>query len=347
MRPLRITDASSVIGLQQEIQRSEESRYDHRLHGVLLVAQGMTCPEVARLLGDAPRSVEYWVHHFERQGLGGLVEGERSGRPSRLNQQQIKEINHVLRAKPSDAGMRVNLWDGKTLSAWINKTYGIQLGVRQCQRLFRQFEFRLRKPRPLLAKSDPGRQKKHKKKLRKLMKDDSFDLWALDEVHFQQQGSRCRMWVPPETKDPVVYHHPTRKSVGYFAAVRLRDGLFLFRRETGRFNGESFWEFLKVFKEASAVGGRRVLAISDNAQYHRSKLHLNWRLEQAPEFGLDFLPPYSPELNPIERVWKLTRRLCLHNRYFAFLDSVVDAVETQFADWTKPNDVLRRLCAII
>src|SRR5215472_10795662 len=169
---------------------------------------------------------------------------------------------------------------------------------------------------------------------------------ALDEVHFQQQGSRCRMWVPPETKDPVVYHHPTRKSVGYFAAVRLRDGLFLFRRETGRFNGESFWEFLKVFKEASAVGGRRVLAISDNAQYHRSKLHLNWRLEQTPGFGLDFLPPYSPELNPIERVWKLTRRLCLHNRYFAFLEGVVTAVETQFGERTKPNDALRRLCAI-
>jgi hypothetical protein len=130
------------------------------------------------------------------------------------------------------------------------------------------------------------------------MKDDTVDLWALDEVHFQQQGSRCRMWVPPETKDPVVYHQPTRKSVGYFAAVRLRDGEFLYRRETGRFNGDSFWEFLKVFKEASTVDGRRVLAISDNAQYHRSRLHLDWRVQQAPKFGLDFLPPYSPELNP-------------------------------------------------
>src|SRR5262249_50083746 len=155
------------------------------------------------------------------------------------------------------------------------------------------------------------------------MTDDVVDLWALDEVHFQQQGSRCRMWVPPETRDPVVYHQPTRKSVGYFAAVRLRDGEFLFRRESGRFNGESFWEFLKVFRAASAVAGRRVVAISDNAQYHRSKLHLEWRVQQVPDFGLDFLPPYSPELNPIERVWKLTRRLCLHNRYFAFLDSVV------------------------
>jgi hypothetical protein len=135
------------------------------------------------------------------------------------------------------------------------------------------------------------------------MKDDTVDLWALDEVHFQQQGSRCRMWVPPETRDPVVYHHPTRKSVGYFAAVRLRDGEFLFRRESGRFNGESFWEFLKVFRAASAVTGRRVVAISDNAQYHRSKLHLQWRVQQVPNFDLDFLPPYSPELNPIERVY--------------------------------------------
>ena len=109
---------------------------------------------------------------------------------------------------------------------------------------------------------------------------------------------------------------------------------------------ESFWEFLKVFQQASRVAGRRVVAISDNAQYHRSKLHLPWRQQQAPQFGLDFLPPYSPDLNPIERVWKLTRRLCLHNRYFGFLDGLAEAVENQFADWIKPNETLRRLCAI-
>src|SRR5213080_1425992 len=117
MRPLQVADAETIVlGLQDEIRRSEESRYDHRLHGVLLVAQGMTCPEVARLLGDAPRSVEYWFHRFDQQGLAGLTEGERSGRPSRLNEKQVKEINRVLRAKPTDAGMPVNLWHGKTLS---------------------------------------------------------------------------------------------------------------------------------------------------------------------------------------------------------------------------------------
>jgi transposase len=92
MRPLQIADAETmVLGLQDEIRRSEESRYDHRLHGVLLVAQGMSCPEVGRLLGDAPRSVEYWVRRFEAKGLAGLSEGQRSGRPRRLSETSFRK----------------------------------------------------------------------------------------------------------------------------------------------------------------------------------------------------------------------------------------------------------------
>ena len=106
MRALTIADsATMILGLQDEIRRSEESRYDHRLHGVLLVAQGMTCPEVGKLLGDAPRSVEYWVRGFERSGLAGLREGERSGRPSRLNEKQLREINSALLRMPRDMGL--------------------------------------------------------------------------------------------------------------------------------------------------------------------------------------------------------------------------------------------------
>jgi len=140
-----------ILVLQQEIQRSEESRYDHRLHGVLLVAQGMTCPEVAGLLGDSPRTVEYWVHHFQHLGLAGLQEHQRSGRPARLSAPQLAAINRALRRIPSDSGMTANLWDGKTLSAWIEKQFQVQLGTRQCQRLFRHLDFRLRKPRPQIA----------------------------------------------------------------------------------------------------------------------------------------------------------------------------------------------------
>jgi transposase len=164
MRPLSIADAANVVlGLQDEIRRSEESRYDHRLHGVLLVAQGMTCPEVGRVLGDAPRTVEYWVRRFESRGLAGLQEGERTGRPRRLDKRQLAEVGRVLRASPRDAGMETNNWDGKTLSAWIERRYGETLGVRQCQRLFRQLGFRLRKPRPELASADPKLKRTAKK----------------------------------------------------------------------------------------------------------------------------------------------------------------------------------------
>lgn len=166
MKPLTITEPIPIImGLQDEIRRSSESRYDHRLHGVLLVAHGMTCGEVARLLGDAPRTVEYWVHRFEEKGLSGLTEGDREGRPKRLSDDQLAEIGLVLRQPPIDAGMESNLWDGKTLSAYISGRYGLQLGTRQCQRLFRQLDFRLRKPRPILAHADPERQEAHKKTL--------------------------------------------------------------------------------------------------------------------------------------------------------------------------------------
>ena len=145
----------------------------------------------------------------------------------------------------------------------------------------------------------------------------------------------------------MIYHHPTRKSVGYFAAVRLRDGLLFVCRETDDSTGSRFSSFFRHFlQQTSAVDGRRIVAISDNAAYHRATLHKAWREKQSPLFELDFLPPYSPQLNPIERVWKLTRRLCLHNRYFGFLDGVVEAVEEQFAEWAKSNETLRRICAI-
>jgi len=172
------------------------------------------------------------------------------------------------------------------------------------------------------------------------------DLWAVDEVHFQQHGSRARLWVPPEMDDPVVLHHPTRKSVGYFGAVRLRDGKFLFQRESSRFDAMTTWNFLRQLRARSGRSGRRVVVIIDNAKYHHARMYANWRAEQEPEFAMSYLPPYSPALNPIERVWKLTRRLCLHNRYFPKLELVIETVEERFALWDGPNESLRKLCTV-
>jgi transposase len=164
MKALTISDKESmVMALQDEIRRNEAARYDHRLHGVLLVAQGMTCPQVAAHLGDSPRTVVNWVQRFEARGFAGLLDGERTGRPSRLNSVQLAVVDEALRRSPLDFGLQSSLWDGPTLSAFIKRQYSIELKARQCQRLFRQLGFRLRKPRPQVAKADPVAHAAHKK----------------------------------------------------------------------------------------------------------------------------------------------------------------------------------------
>lgn len=65
------------------------------------------------------------------------------------------------------------------------------------------------------------------KKLRRLAAEEAFDLWFEDECHFQQHGTRCVMWIPPEEIDPVLLHAPTRRSTAVFGAVCPADGRLL------------------------------------------------------------------------------------------------------------------------
>jgi hypothetical protein len=99
-------------------------------------------------------------------------------------------------------------------------------------------------------------------------------------------------------------------------------------------------------KGLSVRSGQNKIVIADNTRYHHARLRKGWRDDHRKDFMLDYLPSYSPELNPIERVWKLTRRQCIPNRYFPALEAVVAAVETQFGYWANGNEILSRLCAI-
>jgi transposase len=132
MRHLAIRDPAIVLGRRDEIRRSDDSRYDHRLHGLLLVAQGMSCRKVAGLLGNSPRIVPYWVMRFEADGRRGITEGERQGRPARLTKAHQAAISKILRGTPEHVGLAGVLWDGKTLSAYLEREYKVKLGVRQC-----------------------------------------------------------------------------------------------------------------------------------------------------------------------------------------------------------------------
>jgi transposase len=157
-------------GITFEIQRyfenNEEARFIHRLHGVLLFAnkEDESCDSIGALFGNSPRTVSNWIRKVNETGdIESLRSKPQSGRPPRLNQIQKEELKEVLQKSPEKSGMPCNLWDGKSLSAYIEEHYGIGLKVRACQRLFHELGFSLKRPRPVVARANEEKKTEAKK----------------------------------------------------------------------------------------------------------------------------------------------------------------------------------------
>jgi len=164
MKQLTIDDSELMtIAIQQEIQRSDESRYDHKLHGVLLIANGYDSYQIGNMFNQSSTTIQRWVRKFNESGFSGLRDCERSGRPKSLSEKQWVQLGYDLRRSPSDFKFSQTFWDGKLMSMHLKKHYSIILGTRQCQRIFNKFGFRLRKPRPVIAQGDPQAQEALKK----------------------------------------------------------------------------------------------------------------------------------------------------------------------------------------
>ena len=118
------------------------------------------------------------------------------------------------------------------------------------------------------------------------------------------------------------------------------------------FNYETVIQSLRDFLEAKPCSeGKKYCIIMDNAPWHKKAIRLIWT-EAHEEYAdirekLEYLslPPYSPDLNPIEQVWRKTRREKTHNRYFSSLMKLVDTLGEFFAQFFQPNDQLRSLCS--
>ncbi|MCL4341034.1 MAG: transposase [Candidatus Thermoplasmatota archaeon] len=108
------------------------------------------------------------------------------------------------------------------------------------------------------------------------------------------------------------------------------------------FNAITFKRFLTVLKKRG--NEKRMQIILDNARYHHAKLLTQWLEDQKQFMFFDFLPPYSPKLNPIKRVWKLLKKLRLHNQYFHGLKGVIKVVVKRFLPWCEENGILKTLC---
>ena len=139
MRKLEISNPDETrLALLEQMASSEESRFNHRMHGILLVISGQSCQQVAELFGEDRRTVQRWVKRYETDGLDGLKEGGHPGRPAALGKQQWEQLVKEYKSSyPRGPGRRIPNWDGKYLAAHLLQNYEVELGIRQCQRIIK------------------------------------------------------------------------------------------------------------------------------------------------------------------------------------------------------------------
>lgn len=118
---------------------ADDADYIIKIIAVKSVASGNKVSNVAELLAVSKVAVTGWVKTADEEGIDALRPKQRRGKQPKLNVEQLKAIDKVLQSDPKELGYRV--WDGPTLSSHIKATYGIDLGVRQCQRLFHKLGF--------------------------------------------------------------------------------------------------------------------------------------------------------------------------------------------------------------
>lgn len=113
---------------------------------------------------------------------------------------------------------------------------------------------------------------------------------------------------------PQVKSAPTQEKVAFSGFINPVTGE-LITNECDTFNYETIMESVKSFAEYVS-DDKKILIVLDNASWHKKAVRLMRENDDYPRIEFIFLPPYSPELNPIERVWRITRRERTHNRFF-------------------------------
>lgn len=124
--------------IRDEFRRSDEARYIHRLHGVLLVLLGLSTVKAGQLLGDPQRTVAHWTNQFKKHGLKGLEQGK-TGPPETLSPAQKKALMNALAKSPRDAGLDADVWTNRIVLSFLHKRYGIEFNIRNCTRLLKAY----------------------------------------------------------------------------------------------------------------------------------------------------------------------------------------------------------------
>jgi len=149
-----------VVRLRQEAEADGARRVARRLHAVQLNLDGHTSAEIAHVLAVHRANVSLWLRHWEEEGLDGLLEGHRPGRPAGLAVSQQERLSVIVRAGSLAYGFRSGVWTAPMIGEVIRQEFGVRYHPGHVRKLLYGLGFSVQRPKKLLARADPVAQQR-------------------------------------------------------------------------------------------------------------------------------------------------------------------------------------------
>lgn len=263
-----------------------------RMHAIRALLLGVDDDTVAALSQVSRRTMNRWVGRFNRAGIDGLIERSRSGRPRKISTEQSKRYRQLIE-QPQLAGR--THWTAKKFHGYLRHELEHEMGYSTVLRWLHEMDFRLKVPQPWPDRQDDAARQAFVERLRQWLTDEGIELWYLDEMGVEGDPRPRRRWAQKGVKVRVTKNGDhIRMNVTGMVCPRKGEFYALEYTHTDR---EVFQSFLDNANADVELLRPRHLLILDNASWHKSS-SIRWG-----RFDPVFLPAYSPDLNPIERLW--------------------------------------------
>lgn len=315
-----MTDAYARAERQGDINKMK------KLSSLLLLSEGVAVSSIACSLGVTVQAVYSWLKKYMVSGLRGLKSGKSPGRPSKLTKSQRQRLAKQLDAGPLKNGFLGNCWRTPMIQHLINKLFGVFYNVRYISQLLGAMNFSYQKAGFSADKADRQERTDWLENRWPAILAQATEKKALllfgDESSFPQWGTLTYTWAR-KGHQPKVLTCGKRKCYKVFGFIDYFTGRFFSKGHHGQLNSESYITFLK---EVMKKTRKNIVLIHDGAPYHRSAAVREFLAKHEHRITAHKLPSYSPDFNPIEKLWKKIKEKGTHLVYFPTFDSLVKKV---------------------
>ncbi|EFS4621764.1 IS630 family transposase [Salmonella enterica] len=286
--------------MRKEAQQTYDKNHARRLIAMLMLHQGMTVTDVARLLCAARSSVGRWINWFTLHG----VEGLKSLRPGRAPRWPVADILQLLpllvQRSPKDFGWLRSRWSTELLVLVINRLFDVTLHRSTLHRYLRQADMVWRRAAPTLKIKDPHYEEKRLVIDQALAQEQTArPVFYQDEVDIDLNPKIGADWMPKGQQKRIATPGQNQK---HYLAGALHSGAGRVHYVSGSSKSSDLFISLLETLRRTYRRAKTITLVADNYIIHKSRKVERW-LEENPKFRLLFLPMYSPWLNPIERQW--------------------------------------------